>query len=666
MTNGTRRKRYVFLRWLLPLALLLLLPIPAWAQQGGVLWTLETGARVDAAAMSADGERIAFGARDNILRFLDRSGTVLWEFRTDNSILGASLSADGQWIAVASEDRYVYLLNADGEMLWKHKARRSMNNAAVADDGSLVAAVSNDRSFYILDGEGNLIVNEVLGMDVEAVAVYGTGEKARVVIGTDDGTVSVYNRSGDRLLETRLGYDVFSLDVTPNGARIVAGCQDGNAYFVNGANGDVLWTYQTNSVVNSVALAADDRSVVIGASNGKAFLVDLEGQLLQEIQEEGEVVSVAISANGGLIALGTADNKGLLFDRYAAQQSYERAGTRRTLLTLGLTGGAILLVVASVLAARYTEAGRRVWEVRGAKPRALLRAIWRARLSYLMIVPTLALLLTFNYYPAFSGLYHAFTEWNPGSSTRWVGLENFRYLFNDRFFIIGLRNAAVLVVTTIVKTLTMPLLVAELIFNLRNNFTRYWFRSLFIAPLILPGVVLILLWNNIYDPEIGLLNQTLIALGLEEWRQVWYGDANIALASVIFIGFPWVTPFALLIFYGGLISIPDELFDAGLVDGASGLRRFWYIDLPLLMGQTKLLIILGFIQSVQAFEIVYLTTGGGPGASTYTPVLELYYSAMRMDKFGVASAAGMFLFVVILIGTVLNMRYVRSSTEYQA
>ena len=80
----------------------------------------------------------------------------------------------------------------------------------------------------------------------------------------------------------------------------------------------------------------------------------------------------------------------------------------------------------------------------------------------------------------------------------------------------------------------------------------------------------------------------------------------------------------------------------------------------------KLLLILNFINAVQTFEPVYLTTGGGPGASTYTPALELYYMAMRMDRFGVASAIGMVLFFIILAGTVINMRFMRSSTEYEA
>ena len=182
----------------------------------------------------------------------------------------------------------------------------------------------------------------------------------------------------------------------------------------------------------------------------------------------------------------------------------------------------------------------------------------------------------------------------------------------------------------------------------------------------MPLVVIILLWNNIYDPQIGLLNKTLEAIGLGNLARVWYGDPKVALAAIIFIDFPWVNAFALLIFYGGLIAISDEIIDSSRVDGASTWRRFWSIDLPLLMGQVKLLLILNFINAVQTFEMVFLTTGGGPGASTYTPALELYYMAMRMDRFGVASAIGMVLFVIILAGTIANMRFMHSSTEYEA
>ena len=144
-----------------------------------------------------------------------------------------------------------------------------------------------------------------------------------------------------------------------------------------------------------------------------------------------------------------------------------------------------------------------MWVQHSVGPLNGLASVWRARFSYLLILPTLLFLLTFNYYPAFSGLYHAFTDWTPSGHSPWVGLENFRFLMSDRFFIASFRNALILVVVSIVKTMTMPLLVAELVFNLKNRYTQYWMRTLFVVPIVLPAVVEILVWNNIYDPSIG-------------------------------------------------------------------------------------------------------------------------------------------------------------------
>ena len=153
------------------------------------------------------------------------------------------------------------------------------------------------------------------------------------------------------------------------------------------------------------------------------------------------------------------------------------------------------------------------------------------------------MLLIFNFYPAFSGLFHAFTDWKPGAKTEWIGLANFRYMLQDRFFWAGFRNMIILVVTSILKALTMPLLAAELLFGLRHNTIRYGLRTLFIVPIVVPAVVEILLWNNIYDPTIGLLNQALTGIGLNTWARVWYGDPRVALTAIIFIGFPWIGAF---------------------------------------------------------------------------------------------------------------------------
>jgi len=126
------------------------------------------GRRVQSASVTADGQRVILGARDNLARAFDRSGKLAWQFPATNSVLGVDISPDGRWTAVASEDRNVYLLDEAGKPLWQHKAERAMNNAAVADDGSLVAATSDDRSFYVLDGKGKLLWHNPLGIDVRA------------------------------------------------------------------------------------------------------------------------------------------------------------------------------------------------------------------------------------------------------------------------------------------------------------------------------------------------------------------------------------------------------------------------------------------------------------------------------------------------------------------
>ncbi len=648
-------------------SLLLGLALPLAAQSpDGQLWGQDTANRIQALALTADGGRVVIGSRDNTLRVLDNVGELIWRFEAENSISGVDISPDGQWLAVASEDRFVYLLDGEGKTLWQFKASRPMNNAAVASDGSLVAATSDDLTVYVLDGEGNIVWQEVLGIGVEAVDIYGSGEQARVVVGSSDGLITIYSRTGKALLRAGLDYSVQSVSVTPNGARILAGTEDGTAILLNGANGNEIWRFEAEDTIVGVALAADGSTALVGSEDGSAYLLAGDGALAHRFRQDDDVLSVALAGDGSRLAIGTIAGSARYYDRAAAVSGAAQSTAQRQRLVFILVGVFALLILLATLAARNTASGQLIYQRSAAGPIGLLQTMWRARLSYLLILPTLLLLLTFNYYPAFSGLYHAFTKWSPGVSTEWVGLENFRFLMGDRFFLSGFRNAGILVVVSIIKTMTFPLLVAEFIFNVRNKFSQYWFRTLFVVPIVLPAVVEILVWNNIYDPAIGLLNESLKLFGLENLTRVWYGDASVSLGAIIFIGVPWVNAFALLIFYGGLISISNEVIDASLVDGASTWRRFWTIDLPLLMGQIKLLLILNFINAVQTFELVFLTTGGGPGAATYTPALELYYLAMRMDRMGVASAIGMILFLIILAGTIINMRYVRSSTEYEA
>ena len=648
------------------LGLLLLWAKPVWAQSG-TLWTEQLDSQVTVTSVSPDGQRVALGTRDNQVQVFDAEATELWTFIAENSITGLSWSANGSLLAIASEDRRVYLRDGtNGDARWDYKTSRTVNDVALAADGSLVALTTDDQNIHVLDGDGQLLWNVDRGLGVEAVAIYGTGDNARTVIGSDDGRITIFSREGNELLSARLDFDVKAVAVSRSGARILAGTSDGSIVLLNGANGDVIWAVTGNSDIVDVTMSADATFILAATDRGTIYFLDGEGNITQELQLESPVQSVSVAADGSVLVWGDDAGQGSFVDRNQQAQAVAKLDRQRGMVITSSVGLLVLLLVGATLLILFTDRGKHVWQQQSATPRRNLASVWKARYSYILILPTLIFLLTFNYFPAFSGLYHAFTDWNPSGHSPWVGIENFQFLLKDRFFLASFRNAFILVVVSIVKTLTLPLLVAELIFNLRNNSARYWARTLFVVPIVLPAVVEILVWNNIYDPAIGLLNEVLKLIGMEDWTRVWYGDPNVALGSIIFIGVPWVNAFALLIFYGGLISISDEVLDSSRVDGANAFRRFWSIDLPLVMGQVKLLLILNFINAVQTFELVYLTTGGGPGDSTYVPALELYYMAMRMDRMGVASAIGMILFFIILAGTIVNLRFVRSATDFEA
>ena len=654
------------------LMLLLLTATAAFADGPKGEWVHSADDTVLSAAASADGSLIAIGARDNKLSVYDASGTLLWDFAADDSIFGVDVSEDGAYIATASADRNVRLFNAQGELLWTYRSKFPFSDVAISADGEYVSASSIEgKNLIFLNRAGEMLWDKNMVAPVESTDIYGSGDKTRPLAGTRDSRVYILNVDGDELLHIQLNANVRALAVSRSGARIAVALNDGTVAMLHGGKGTVLWEYATRREKTSdraLSVGMDDKAsiVVAGVSYGKVFIFDEEGNLTQERKRKEDVECVYLSRDGQTIVIGGQDNYATILNTEAAAAEYAaRQRVRRNWLIGGGVGFAVL-AAGAVLSVRYTTWGNRAWNVTAAPTRSLARQVWRKRASYLFLIPTFALLLTFNYYPAFSGLWHGFTRWTPGLRAEWVGLANYKYAMRDSYLFVGIKNAIILILTGFAK-LAMPLLVAELIFNLRWSSIQYGLRTMFIVPLVVPGVVAILLWVNIYDPNYGMLNQTLKSLGLEQWTRVWLGEEKLALWSIVFMGFPWVGAFPLLLFYGGLISIPTELFDAAKVDGATSWRRFCYIDLPLLLTPIKTLLVLGFIGGVQAFGQIFLTTEGGPGHATYTPALELYFQATKFNRMGMASAIGTLLFIVILGGTILNLRYIRASaTEYQA
>jgi ABC-type sugar transport system permease subunit len=391
------------------------------------------------------------------------------------------------------------------------------------------------------------------------------------------------------------------------------------------ARGKVIWRDATGHAAYAVTLSANAGVLVLGLDNGVASAINVTGALA-----------------------GSAAGRRALYERIA----------------LGALVALAVLVVCA-LSIRASPRRRAAFERRAAAVRRGGRRVVRARVSYVLLIPTFALLLIFNYYPALSGLYHSLTRWEPGVSTTFIGLANFQAMTQDHYLAIGIVNVLIILAAGVVKTIVFPLFVAEVIFHLRARLAQYWARTAFVIPTIVPAVAGILVWRFIYDPNIGLANQFLHAIGLSAWTHSWLGEPGYALGAIIFIGFPWISALPLLVLYAGLIAIPGELLEAATVDGAGALRRIFGLHIPLLLGQIKLLLILLFITGIQDFTSIFILTQGGPLDSTYVPGLELYFNATRFDNLGYASAIGVALFVVIMVVTIIQLRYVRTVTEYQ-
>ena len=656
------------------LLLSLFLIVPVLAQTGH--WSAAIGDVVYGTALSAEGEIQIVGSRNNRVAAYDLQGSVLWEFQPGGTVWGVDVSDDGQWTAVASEDRHIYLLDAQGSEVWRYRSSRIVLDVAISSDGSRVFAADEGRTIFYFDREsGDLLWQSSLRNIADTITIYGEST-IRPIVGTRDSQVLLFSPEGKQLWQAQFADEIVNVSVTNNGGQVLVGSLDGKVTLFNGANTDVIWQVELPGPVTcntrqrtyclSVAINADGTEIIVGTRAGDVYRLDpADGTVLQQNHYGDSVSSISLSSDGSTWLIGMRGGQVQATTAATAAAAFDAAQATRRNITIAIPSAIILLAAIAALWINRTDSGHYFWTETSKPARKTLMNMWRSRVSYLLILPTIILLLIFNYYPAASGLYHSFTDWNPGAETTWVGLEQFEAMIDSPYFWVGMKNAVVLAVAAFLK-LAIPLLVAELIFHIRHGALQYAMRTMFIVPLVVPSVVGILLWVNIYDPNIGLLNQSLNAVGLEGLARAWLGDKNTAMSAIVAIGFPWISPFALLIFYGGLISVPQELFDAAKVDGASWWKRFTRIDLPMILPQIKLLLILAFIGSIQEFQLIFLTTGGGPGNVTYTPALELYYNATLFTNFGLASAMGTFLFIIILGGTIINLRYVRSQVEYEA
>ena len=306
---------------------------------------------------------------------------------------------------------------------------------------------------------------------------------------------------------------------------------------------------------------------------------------------------------------------------------------------------------------------RTFWGMGKERTRLSLRAVRRSWQAYALLSPIFILLIIFVYYPPILGLVRAFYRWRPGVPATFVGLDNFITYFTYAETPHELINIVILMVFGLFAGIVMPFIMAEMIFFVRSPALKELYRLLVIIPMLVPGIVTVLLWQKLYDPYLGPINDLLRAMGLEEYALNWLGEPATAIYAIICVGFPWVWGVGTLIYLGGLGQISQSVYEAAALDGCTGVHRVLRIDLPLVLGQVRLLAILAVINAITAFQNILVLTNGGPGFATMVPGLTMFNSAFRAQKFGYSSAIGLILFVVAMSGTLIINRGIRPTNE---
>lgn len=284
---------------------------------------------------------------------------------------------------------------------------------------------------------------------------------------------------------------------------------------------------------------------------------------------------------------------------------------------------------------------------------------WKA---FLYVVPALAFALTFLIVPTFQTAWYSFFNWNGLSAATWVGFQNYLDIVQDKELRDSFLHVGVLVVFYSFVPIAIALLLTMVISRAHALRGMSFFRTVLFLPQVIASVVVATTWLSIYSPN-GLLNTALRAIGLDSLTRVWLGDFTTALVSVGFVGTWLNVGLCLVLFLSGVGNVQPELFEAARLDGASSVQEFFGITLPALRGQITVALTLTVVSSLKTFDLVYITTRGGPGNSTSVPAYEAYSRAFNSGQVGSAASVAIVLTLGILLITALIGRLQPKESE---
>jgi raffinose/stachyose/melibiose transport system permease protein len=277
----------------------------------------------------------------------------------------------------------------------------------------------------------------------------------------------------------------------------------------------------------------------------------------------------------------------------------------------------------------------------------MMNTIQLRRFIVLGLLPALLIYALFVFVPVIWSAYYGFFDWKGIGAAKFIGLDNYAEVLRDEIFWRSLKNNVIFVLAAVFGQLPIALLLA--IFLHKSNMLQRFLRSAIFMPMVLSSVIIGMIWQYIYHPQIGILNFLLDSLGLASWKLQWLSDPVIAIYSLTP---PLIWSFVglyLIIFISALQNIPGEIHDAALIDGAGGARKLFSITLPMIWSTVQVAIILCISGSLKSFDLVYVMTKGGPAHATELLATYMYNSTFSSYRYGYGSAISTSIIIISLL-----------------
>ncbi len=286
----------------------------------------------------------------------------------------------------------------------------------------------------------------------------------------------------------------------------------------------------------------------------------------------------------------------------------------------------------------------------------------REHLTYLlMLAPALLLLGVFVFVPVVLVIAGSFYEFSLTSEDgRFVGLGNYLRIAGDEIFWIALRNNIIIVVGSVVLQVGMGTVLAAIL-DRGIGVGRTLLRTIIFAPMVISSVAVGLVWTIILDPNVGPMNAAVTGLGLTPPRLGWLGDPTVSIWVILGIATWQYTGFLMVLILAGLQSVPKELYQAAALDGATGLRAFWHITLPSIRNVLVVAVLITTVGGFKIFDLVFVTTGGGPANATQVLGTYIYLQAFNIGDLGHAHAMSVVLLMIAVVLGWLQLRVSRTA-----